>query len=178
MYEKILVPFDGSAESHKGLNTACLMAEHHGAKLILLCVTGDELPFEIINAAVDEGIVRPASYTDFLRTLENPSIAAAGAEATRQVVLERMANAIAQEIVERGARFAGEQNVPEVMTLVRNGDPEKCIVDEAKEYEVDLIVIGSHGVDSRDPLFHPSVAEYVRKHCACPCFVLYPGGTE
>ena len=178
MYDKILVPFDGSAESQNGLNTACVLAEHHNAKLILLCVAGDEVPAEIVNAAVDEGIVRPASYMEFSRSLEHPSIASSRAEAARQVVMERVAHAIAEEIAYRGARFAEEQNVPEVMTLVRDGDPEKCILQEAAGHNVDLIVIGSRGKEGLDALFHPSVAEHVRKRSACPCLVLFPGDDE
>ena len=178
MYDKILVPFDGSVVSQNGLNMACVLAEHHNAKLILLCVADDEVPAEIVNAAVDEGIVRPASYMEFSRSLEHPSMAPARAEATRQAVMERVAHAIAVEIVDRGARFAGEQNVPEVLTLVRDGDPEKCILQEAAGHNVDLIVIGSRGKEGLDALFHPSVAEHVRKRSACPCLVLFPGDDE
>ena len=178
MYDQILVPIDGGEEAMNGLNTACVLAEHHKSKLILLCVTANDVPADLVDAAVNEGIVRPASYSEFSDTLEHPSIASARAEITRQAVLSRIASAIGENIIDRGARFAKEQHVPEVLTLVRSGEPEKCILDVAKEHKVDLIVIGSRGKEGLDALFHPSVAEHVRKRCECPCLVLFSGDQE
>ena len=124
---------------------------------------------DIVKAAVNEDIVRPARYMEFSDTLENSNIASAHAEITRQAVLSQVAIALGKSIVDRGARFVEEQHVPGVLTLVRAGEPERCILDVAKQHKVDLIVIGSRGKDGLDALFHPSVAEHVRKRCDCPC---------
>ncbi len=88
--------------------------------------------------------------------------------------MSRATSAIAETIVERVANFAADRYVPEVLTLVRTGRPDKCIIDVANQYEVDLIVIGSRGREGFDSLLHPSVAEFGRKQTACPCLVLFP----
>lgn len=175
MYSRILVPIDGSEHAHNGLKVGSVLAEHYNSKIVLLCVTDEDIPEDAVEAAINEGIIRPSSYQEFISTLDHPSIAATQAEASRQVMLSRVASAIANEIAERGATFAKEKNVSEVLTLVRSGNPEDRIVDVAKGYNVDLIVIGSRGKEGLDALFDPSVAESVRKRVECHCLVLFPG---
>jgi nucleotide-binding universal stress UspA family protein len=174
MYSRILVPIDGSAEAHEGLKIACLIAEHHKARVILLCVSDGHLSEEAVEAAINEGIVRPSSYQEFVSSLDYPSIASTQAELNREAILSRTASAIAQTIVEREAGFAKGQSVPEVLTLLRSGRSDGCILDVASEYRADLIVLGSHGHQGIESLFHSSVAESVRKQATCPCLILYP----
>ena len=88
--------------------------------------------------------------------------------------MSRATRAIPEMIAERGANFAADQYVSEVLTVVRTSRPDNCIIDVANQYEVDLIVIGSRGREGFDSLLHPSVAESVRKQTACPCLVLFP----
>jgi nucleotide-binding universal stress UspA family protein len=175
MYSRILVPIDGSEQAHEGLKIACLMAEHHKSRVILLCVSEGNLSEEAVEDAINEGIVRPSSYQDFVSTLDYPSIASAQAELNRQAILSRTASAIAERIVQREAGFAEDQSVPEVLTLLRLGRSDACIVEVAKDFKVDLIVMGSHGREGIESLFHTSVAEAVRKQAPCPCLVLFPG---
>ncbi len=174
MYSRILVPIDGSAEAHEGLKIACLIAEHHKARVILLCVSDGHLSEEAVEAAINEGIIRPSSYQDFVHSLEYPSIASTQAELNREAILSRTASAIAHTIVEREAGFAKGQSVPEVLTLLRSGRSDACILDAAGEYKADLIVLGSHGQQGIESLFHSSVADSVCKQATCPCLILYP----
>jgi nucleotide-binding universal stress UspA family protein len=187
MYGKILVPFDGGINAMNGLNTACILAEHHKSKLILLFVARRDLPADFVAAAVNEGIVHPSSYAEFSGTLTHPAATLSHTEAAmveeqaidakmkHEAILAQAASSIGEQIVDRGSQFAGEHHVPEILTLVRTGEPERCILDVAKQFNVDLIVIGSHGKEGVDALLHPSVAENVRKHANCPCLVLFPG---
>jgi nucleotide-binding universal stress UspA family protein len=50
---------------------------------------------------------------------------------------------------------------------VLTGDIRNCIVDEAKEWGADLIVMGSHGRKGFSKLFLGSVAEGVAGHADC-----------
>ena len=50
---------------------------------------------------------------------------------------------------------------------VRDGDPRTVIVDEAKEWGADLIVLGSHGRTGLDRLLLGSVAQSVVSHAPC-----------
>jgi general stress protein 26/nucleotide-binding universal stress UspA family protein len=51
--------------------------------------------------------------------------------------------------------------------LVRHGDPRSVIVEEAKEWGADLIVVGSHGYTGFKRLLLGSVAQSVVSHAPC-----------
>lgn len=51
--------------------------------------------------------------------------------------------------------------------IVRQGDPRSVIVDEAKEWSADLIVLGSHGYTGLKRLLLGSVAQSVASHAPC-----------
>jgi len=51
--------------------------------------------------------------------------------------------------------------------VVRQGDPRSVIVDEAKEWGADLIVLGSHGYTGLKRLLLGSVAQSVVSHAPC-----------
>jgi nucleotide-binding universal stress UspA family protein len=54
-----------------------------------------------------------------------------------------------------------------VETAVRHGDARSVIVDEAKEWDADLIVVGSHGYTGLKRLLLGSVAQSVVSHAPC-----------
>ncbi len=54
-----------------------------------------------------------------------------------------------------------------VEALVRTGNPSSEIVDEAREWSADLIVVGSHGYTGIKRLFLGSVALSVVGHAPC-----------
>lgn len=51
--------------------------------------------------------------------------------------------------------------------VVREGDPRSLIVDEAKEWDADLIVVGSHGYTGLKRWLIGSVAQSVVTHAPC-----------
>ena len=173
MVSRILVPIDGSKSSHDGLELACLLAEHHQAKLVLLCVSDRDVPEELVAAAINEGVVRPPDYTAFAQSLEHPALESAQLRIERERMLARAASALAEEVVAQGSDFAADRNVKEVLTLVRSGNVKDCILESAAKYDADLIVMGSEGKTGLEALFDPSVAEAVRKSAPCPTCVLF-----
>jgi nucleotide-binding universal stress UspA family protein len=52
-------------------------------------------------------------------------------------------------------------------TVVREGDPRSVIVDEAKDWSADLIVVGSHGYSGIKRWLLGSVAQSVVSHAPC-----------
>lgn len=54
-----------------------------------------------------------------------------------------------------------------VETVVRNGNPAKVIVDEAYEWDADLIVLGTHGYSLLARLLLGSTAQSVIDHAPC-----------
>ncbi len=65
-----------------------------------------------------------------------------------------------------------------IETAVRDGDPRTVIVDEAKEWSADLIVMGSHGYTGLKRLLLGSVAHSVVSHAPCSVEVVRLKQTE
>ncbi len=62
----------------------------------------------------------------------------------------------------------------EIEELVVHGEAASEIVRIAKEREVDLIVISSHGRTGLGRIFFGSTAESVVRHASCPVLVVKP----
>lgn len=60
-----------------------------------------------------------------------------------------------------------------VETKVRDGDPRTTIIDEAREWSADLIVVGSHGYTGLKRLLLGSVAQAVVDHAPCTVEVVH-----
>jgi nucleotide-binding universal stress UspA family protein len=60
-----------------------------------------------------------------------------------------------------------EQNGLAIDKSVREGDPRHEIVDEAKRWPADLIVVGSHGYTGWKRWLLGSVAQSVVSHAPC-----------
>lgn len=56
-------------------------------------------------------------------------------------------------------------------SVVRIGHPAEAIVEVAREYAADLIVLGTHGRHGLDRLLNGSVAESVLHHAPCAVFI-------
>ena len=78
------------------------------------------------------------------------------------------------EILTRNYAEAIERSKLPVQTAVRDGNPEDGIVDEAKEWPADLIVMGSHGYTGLKRLILGSVALSVVSHAPCSVEVVRP----
>lgn len=57
---------------------------------------------------------------------------------------------------------------------VSRGDVVDSIADYAKEEEMDLIIIGTHGAKGLERILLGSVAERVIKRCSCPALIFKP----
>lgn len=81
-------------------------------------------------------------------------------EANRQIVnqAEQLINKVGETVRATGLT---------VETAVRRGDPRSVILDEAKEWGADLIVVGSHGYSGIKRLLLGSVAQSVVSHAPC-----------
>lgn len=64
----------------------------------------------------------------------------------------------------------------EIEARVRSGDPASEIVHEAKEWDADLLVVGTHGRRGASRVFLGSVAETVLRNAPCAVLVIPPLG--
>ena len=63
-------------------------------------------------------------------------------------------------------------------TVVRDGDPRSVIVDEARDWSADLIVVGSHGYTGVKRWLLGSVAQSVVAHAPCSVEVVRQKSAE
>lgn len=67
------------------------------------------------------------------------------------------------------ARVADElrQRSIQAEAIVRDGDPRLVIVDEARDWHADLVLVGSHGRTGLSRWLLGSVAQFVVSHAPC-----------
>ena len=140
MYKKILVPVDGSPTSHLGLQEALRLAQYHEARLRLLHVA-------------DTLIITPS--------LEGGSYVADAQEALRKD---------GTRIIEKAAALARQRGlaVDAVMLEIAGGRAAETIVEQAKKWKADLIVIGTHGRRGLSRFVMGSDAEQVVRTAPVP----------
>ena len=75
---------------------------------------------------------------------------------------------------DRLAALAREETMEgiSVETLVCKGEPVREIVGAAREFDVDLIVVSTHGYTGLKHLLHGSVAEKLARYAPCPVLVV------
>ncbi len=142
MSQKILVPIDFSEFNQMVISKAI---DH--AKL----VNGDIYLIHV--ATLDIGVIVSETGFTYLPELEQTAL---NEEAEQMGKLKK-------EIEAKGIKCE---------TIVKQGIPADIIVQEAKDLEVDLIVIGSLGHNSLYNMLIGSVASDVIKHSGIPLLVI------
>jgi len=148
MYDRLLVPTDGSFAVERAISHAIDLAEVHGAAIDALYV---------VNATSYGGLPMETAWDGIGRALEDEGEAA----------VDRV-----RELAE-----ARNADVP-VRTCVVNGSPSRSIVDHARSNECDLIVMGTHGRGGIDRLLLGSVAERVVRAAPVPVTTVRVGDDE
>ncbi len=142
MPTRILVPTDFSEYSDKALEQALDIAKQYRAKVFLLHVIREEVPYQIdIGFVTDEGLLQQVRDSRLIEAKER---------------LQNQLN-----------KFPQAEEV-DAVTSVRQGVPYQKILDEAKEKGIDLIVIASLGRTGIAKYFIGSVARNVLKGSRCP----------
>jgi nucleotide-binding universal stress UspA family protein len=154
LFEKILVPLDGSENSAKALEKAVQIAKRFGGKMTLL------------HAYVAS--VQPVMMPE-PTGLSSPMVPVlTAAEISRVVDAARNAG---KRILEDGEAKALSEDV-HVEKLLVEGHAVQEIVKTAKEGKYDLIVIGARGMSRIKELFLGSVTDGVVHHALCPVLVV------
>lgn len=145
MYQRILVPVDGSPTSLAGLEEALKLAKLAGAQLRLLYVV-DELAFV-------SSVQEYAAYTgDLLRLVKEGG----------------------QDILAKALARAKEAGVPADTLLLDSGTQRVAdvIVDQARAWPAQLIVLGTHGRRGLRRLALGSDAELVLRSATVPVLLV------
>ena len=117
MYKKILVPVDGSAPSMRGLSEAMKLAKSHGSQLQLVHVVN-----ELVLGAAETPPVYMGEVVDALRA-EGKAVLGKAERVVREHALEPQS----------------------VLLESIGGRAADLIVEQAKQWKADLIVMGTHG---------------------------------
>jgi nucleotide-binding universal stress UspA family protein len=154
LFEKILVPLDGSEHSAKALEAAIQIAKKFGGKLTL---------FHAYSITVMPIVVpEPTTLTPSGVPVITPAEVSKMAEAARDV---------GRRILEDAEKKAKSEDV-QVESMLREGNTVQEIIRLAKEGNSDLIVMGVRGVGKLRELLLGSVSEGVIKHTSCPVLVV------
>lgn len=143
--KRILAPTDFSKHSDNALRYACAFAEQFGAEVHLLYVAQD-----MVAMLPEPGLFVPPSG-DYLAELE---------QSAREQLQTRPDPQIAGKLT--------------VIREVRQGAPFVEIVRYAKENDVDLIIMGTHGRSGLAHVLLGSVAEKVVRKAPCPVLTVRP----
>jgi len=143
LFERILVPLDGSEHSINALKKAIQIAEKHEGKITLL------------HAYTTHVVSLPKEYVMTETTPETVDISS-----------EVGANILAD--AEAKAENAGVQ----VETLLAMGQPVEKIVEASESGKFDLIVIGARGLSPIKEILLGSVSHGVASHARCPVLIV------
>ena len=140
---------------------------------ILLAVEGSEPSERAVEAVASrpwpaDTIVRVLSA---VQTVVPPAATLWGDAGGNVVDLEAELRQHAEEVAGRAARLLEAAGLG-AETVTRHGDPRSVIVDEAGEWDADLIVVGSHGYTGLRRFFLGSVAQSVVSHAPCSVEVI------
>lgn len=143
MYNKILVPTDGSEHAVRAEEEAIYIAEKTGAELIGL-------------STVENNFVNGLPLNDEVYELNN-------------LLKENTKNNVDnfEELVHEKASSVS------VRSIIKEGTPANAILETAEEEDVDLIVIGSSGKSGLDRFLMGSVADKVSKSAKCSVLVVH-----
>ena len=136
---------------------------------ILVPTDGSEGADETIRHAVD--LADRHDATVHALYIVDRRLYVAADDSDQESVRERLESA-GEEAVDRVRTRAAEAGL-DVRTAVREGYPDRDIVEYADERDVDVVVMGTHGRTGRDRLAHlGSVTERVVENAHRPVFVI------
>lgn len=151
MYQRILVPVDGSATSKAGLREAIRVAKLTGARICLLHAV-DDMPF-VMSA---EGYA--AVSADMLRLLHEAG--------------ETLLKTAHAEVTAAGI------DADTVLQDSLNGRLCDLVAQQARDWRADLIVLGTHGRRGIGRALLGSDAEQIVRHAPVSVLLVRaPGGT-
>ena len=144
MYQRILVPLDGSQLAEQAIPYATELCKG-STEVVLFQVVHFPLPL----AAPDAAIAAPL-----------PDSAELLAES--RAYLEKLADKLREEGVQVSTDVIERDMVAE------------AIVEYAKTHDIDLIVMTTHGRSGLSRLIFGSVAESIVRHAPCPVLIVRP----
>lgn len=152
MYQRILVPFDGSKYAKNALEQASDIARH-GNGTIYLCT--------VVSIG---SVVPPGSLLGLVKS---------ASEGTLQKRLLKSAKTQTQNMHDVQIKYCESKGIRVYSNIIDDGNVSEEILAFAKRKSVDLIVIGSqglHGIGKLKSL--GSVSRKISEHASCPVLIV------
>ncbi|MFD0897757.1 universal stress protein [Loigolactobacillus binensis] len=142
MYERILVPLDGSQNAEQALKEAIELSKKFAAKLFIACIV-DEQHY----MAYGYGMAAPIDFYDDLKQRS-------------------------QRILKDAETVAKEAGVQTTTILADGIPKKAIALELPKKYAIDLIVMGKSGVDALSRIMLGSTTSYVVRHSTTKVLVV------
>jgi nucleotide-binding universal stress UspA family protein len=143
MFQRIMVPTDGSDITQKAIDMAIALAKSVGAEIHTICVK-EPFPYGAISE------MQPTPPQEFFDAQER----------------------IATRHVAAVAASCSAAGVPCQAVTIEGLHPWEAIIDHAKRMECDLLVMGSHGRRGVSALLLGSETQKVLTHTKIPVLVV------
>jgi nucleotide-binding universal stress UspA family protein len=156
-YQRILVPLDGSELAAGAIPHAEALATLAKARLVLLQVVPSTAMLVSETAAASPSLGLPTV---------DPLVSSGQLETIEEAITTE-ANTILGE-----AAAALRAKSLQVDTVILQGAPADAILTYAKNEQIDLIVMATHGRTGLARALFGSVAESVLHHAACPVLLI------
>lgn len=154
MYQKILVALDDSNLSQKAFQQSLSLAQAFDAQLMLLNVVSPlEAKYQNTVSLIGSGY--HGTGTNEIAEAEWQALVANRIDYLQSLVNEAEDAGITTDLVQE------------------IGQPAQQICQSAKEWQADLIVIGSHGRKGLNELIVGSVSNYVSHHVPCAVLLVH-----
>lgn len=143
-FQRILLATDFSETSSYAVEHAILIARTLNAELHVLHVLENDIP-----AVMDGGVYLPPNYSDFLEELD-------------KLAAEKLEAVVSRD----------DRDKISVTLVMRRGAPFLEIIRYARDQNMDLIVLGTHGRGALAHVLLGNVAEKVVRHASCPVLTI------
>ena len=153
MFKRILVPIDGSSTSNRGLQQAIALAKDQSARLCLLHVVDEG----VLDPGLEGTIYLPRSYVErVMKALRNKG----------------------QKLLAKAETRARQRRlrVETVLQRIRGRPVAELIIEQAKKWRADVIVLGTHGRRGLSRLLLGSDAEMVVREAPVPVLLVHSRG--
>jgi nucleotide-binding universal stress UspA family protein len=154
LFEKILVPLDGSGHSVRALDIAVQIAKKFGGRIALI---------HVYSVTVRPIVIpEPTTLTPPGIPVITPAEVSKVAEAARETSMRILSD--------------GEEKVKtegiHVENMLREGHAAQEIIKVARENQFDLIVMGVRGLSKIKEILLGSVSDTVLRNAPCPVLVV------
>jgi nucleotide-binding universal stress UspA family protein len=149
MFQKILVAYDDGKHAAQALDAAIELAKNKSAEIIIVSAytvpTNDWERYANMSGGHPDDDTKAAFHEHNRKFLEMIQVEAA--EKVRQANIS-------------------------VQTVINQGKPGPAVTKIAKDFNADLIIIGSHNRGSVGQFFLGSVSNYVLHNAGCPVLII------